>query len=465
MSKIEALRIEIARNYCRSILWVDDEIRFPGKYSEPALFEPFTNLFLPIAEFFQRQGVLCQLQPVSLPDTTVDVDAEPQELVVVKRLAEVADIVILDWHLADDESPKHSISVINHLLEQRETRLIVILTKESRVISEFKKEFGQFHFTGDIASSENGKHVVFVAKPKGGGDKAGQMILDAIDHLMMGVFPDYIHWAALEIAGDIKKFAPQWLESLPRGMNWALLSEYCYGKEAAAELLVENLLEDLSHCIRPSQLKSTHPDNCKGADWIDLEGHIAKQHGLEDGDELSILSLSEDPPKIHNGLPDGFVKPTNDVIKEFVASQKLFNTFCENISPDAAQVTGIAPGSVFQKTGTTGNREIIVCVSQGCDCLRGKELLFVRGKKAKTTKLGSTIVKFQQQCYRFEAEAKNLSVLKINAVDGNRVPEGLTKIGQFRAATTRRLAARFWNYATRSAVNHSAYARAERRDE
>lgn len=462
MSKIEALRKRIARNYCRSILWVDDEIRLTGDYSDLAYFERYRNFFLPTATAIQAQGVLCQLQSVSHAD---DPDQEPAELSLVKKLSKVADVVILDWHLASKD-PTHSTSIINFLQEERGTRFVLILTQHPDVLSEFRREFGaNSKDSGDTVHFKNGTHLAFLQKPTNGDEDFALAILSTIEHLMSVAYPDYIHWAALEIAGDIKKFAPQWLESLPRDMNWALLSEYCYGKEDTAELLVENLLEDLSHCIRPSQLESTHPDNCKGVDWSDLEGHLAKLHGFEDGVELSVLSLNDNPPKIHNGLPGGFMTPTNDVVREFVASQKIFNTFCENISPDAEKMPGIAPGSIFQVNGTTGHREIFVCVSQSCDCLRGEELLFVRGKKAKATKLGSTIVKFKEQCYRFEAEGKNLSVLKINYADGNRVPNGLVKIGQFRAATTRRLAARFWNYATRSAVNHSAYARAERRGE
>ena len=444
---------------------MDDEIRLTGDYSEPALFEPFTNLFLPIAEFFQKEGVLCQLQPVSFPDISSDADSQPIELVVVKRLSEVADIVILDWHLADDDSPKHSITIINHLLLQRETRLIVILTKHPNVISEFKNEFSQFVFKGDVASSENGKHVVFVTKPKVGSDESGQMILDSIDRLMMSVFPDYIHWAALEIAGSIKKFAPQWLESLPRGMNWALLSEYCHGKETTAELVVENLLEDLSHCIHSSQLKSTHPENCKGADWDSLNSKLSSNHGLNKGPELDLLSLSDPPPEIRSKLLTKLESSQSTLITEFLQSQNLFDTFCENVSPDNSGRTEIYPGSVFKISDSQNLDKIFVCVSQACDCLRSSDLLFVAGTMEKVPKQGSTIVKFQQQCYRFDAEGKNLSIHNITENEGQRFPQGLTKIGQLRAATTRRLAARFWNYTTRSAVNHSAYARAERRGE
>lgn len=462
MSKIEALRKKIARNYCRSILWVDDEIRLTRDEIDPAYYERYRNFFLPTATAIQAEGVLCQLQSVSYSD---DPDEEPEELGIVKQLSKVADAVILDWHLAS-KLPTHSISIINYLQEVKETRFVLIVTQHSDAISEFRKEFGEnLSEIGDTFDLKNGTHLAFLEKPKKEDGDFALTILSAIEHLMSVAYPDYIHWAALEIAGDIKKFAPQWLESLPRGMDWALLSEYCHGKETTAELLVENLLEDLSHCIRPSKLESTHPENCKGVDWSELKRHLAKPHGLEAGVELSLLSLDENPPKIRDGLPDTLANPTNDLLKDFVDSQKLFNTFCENVSPGTAGFPEIAPGSVFQKSGTTGMREIFVCVSQACDCLWSGELLFVRGKKEKAPKLGSTVVKFQQQCYRFDAEGKNLSILKITKTKESRLPDGLVKIGQLRAATTRRLAARFWNYATRSAVNHSEYARAERRGE
>lgn len=441
---------------------MDDEIRLTGDYTDLAYFEPYRNFFLPTATAIQAQGVLCQLQSVSQRD---DPDEEPEELGIVKQLSKVADAVILDWRLASKD-PTHSISIINHLREHRETRFVIILTQDPDALSEFRRVFGENpEGIGNTVHLKNGTHLAFLQKPKNETGNFALTILSTIEHLMSVAYPDYIHWAALEIASDIKKFAPQWLESLPRGMDWALLSEYCYGNEATAELVVENLLEDLSHCIRPSQLESTHPNNCKGVDWSELEGHLTKLHGLEDGAELSLLSLDEDPPKIRDGLPDGFLNPTNDLVKEFVVSQKIFNTFCENVSPEAVGIPGIAPGSVFQIAGATGQSEIFVCVSQACDCLWKKELLFVKGKRERKTKLGSTVVKFQQQCYRFDAEGINLSILRITGSNESKVPDGLVKIGQFRAATTRRLAARFWSYATRSAVNHSEYARAERRGE
>jgi hypothetical protein len=462
-NKIETLRQKIARNYCRSILWVDDEIRLRGDYPDPNYNIRYRNFFLPVATALQAEGVLCQLQPVS---PTEDPDSEPEELAVVKQLSKVADAVLLDWHLAGDDA-RHSTNIIRHLLEESETRFILILTQHSNALAEFKSEFNEnLADSGGILHLGMGKHVAILSKPTETPQAFASHILAAIVGLMTAAYSDYVHWAALEIAGGIKKYTPKWLESLPRGMDWALLSEYCHSKEATAELILENLLEDLAHCIPPNGLESTQLENCKGDDWGGLEERMNRFDGIEDDSVLSLLKLEETPPDIKNGLPVIFEESQHEILVEFIKSQSEFTTFCENISSGCANNAVIFPGSVFKKRAATGcSREIFVCVSQACDCIRAKELMFIRGKRQKLTKLGSTIVEFQGNRYRFDAEGKNLQVIKIENIEGRRTPENFEKIGQLRSAITRRLSSRFWNYATRSAVNHSAFTRAERRGE
>jgi len=342
----------------------------------------------------------------------------------------------------------------------------VILTQHKTVNAEFRHIYQNGVKDGnEFVHLENGKHVAFLQKPEHGGVDLASDILSVIERLMAAAYPDYTHWAALEMAANIKTFVPAWLEALPKGMDWALLSEYCYGKEATAELLVENLLEDLGQCIRPSELETTATTNCKGEDWTHLEAQLEDCNDIDDDVTLNLLSLALPPPEILKELPKMVVKRDHAAIQRFVASQRIFSTFCENVSPASTQTEFCQPGSIYKKVNKDGLREIFVCVSQACDCIKGTDLLLIRGKKEKTTKSGSTILKFNGDCYRFDADAKNLEKCKVVEAEGLRALEGFVKIGQLRSNTTRRLATRFWTYATRSAVNLSTFTRSERRGE
>jgi len=380
-------------------------------------------------------------------------------------MAKSADVLILDWHLAGSD-PTHCISIIESLLGVKETRFILILTQHGRATEEFKRSFaGRFSMDGEFALSKDGKHVAFMQKPSEGGKEAATNILAVIERLMTTAFPDYIHWAALEIAANIKKFSPRWLEALPRGMDWALLSEYCHDGGQASAIVIENLLEDLGHCILPEHLESTMPENCQGQDWAELASYCDKLDPEIGEVERKLLRLEIPAPCLNKGLPDSLSKSASGAFLPFVDSQKAFSSFCESVSPNDNSRGPIHPGSVFVKANQEGYREIYVCVSQACDCLHSAKLLMIRGKKERSTKLGSTMVSFRDQCYRFDAETKNLLTCDVEELDGQRSPAEYKVIGQLRAATARRLATRFWNYTTRSAVNISAFTRAERSGE
>jgi len=59
-------------------------------------------------------------------------------------------------------------------------------------------------------------------------------------------YPDYLRWAALEIAGKIKESIPNWLKNLPPGTDWGLLAERKHDpKSDTRHAVFENLFEDL----------------------------------------------------------------------------------------------------------------------------------------------------------------------------------------------------------------------------
>jgi hypothetical protein len=390
---------------------------------------------------------------------TVDPDEEPEELAITKKLTRSVDVVILDWYLASSEGPEHCLTIIESLLDEKESRFIIVLTQHADVKSAFASHFGdRFPITGDFAHAASGKHAAFLNKPPAGGADAANEILSLIERLIAAAYPDYIHWAALEMAANIKKFVPRWLEALPRGTDWALLSEYCHDGDQAAAIVVGNLLEDLGHAIDIYQLESAKAGNCKGADW---PGRCEVDVGIQ-GATRQLMALESPAPKLKQEIVADLAKSSSPQTSDFVKSQKTLASFCENVSQGAKIHTSIRPGSIMVAEEQQGVREIFVCVSQACDCLHRDQLLIVRGTKAKTTKQGATTVSFQETCYRFDPETKNLRHLSIKTKEGRRLPEGFVIVGQLRSATARRLTSRFWNHMTRSAVNLPAYTRAER---
>ena len=179
MSKIKTIRSRITRDYCRTILWVDDQIKLSE--TDEVLSERYRSLFLPTAQAIHQEGVICQLQPVSQTGLTGDPDETPEELSAVKNMAKSADVLILDWHLAGSD-PTHCISIIESLLGVKETRFILILTQHGRATEEFKRSFaGRFSMDGEFALSKDGKHVAFMQKPSEGGKEAATNILAVIE--------------------------------------------------------------------------------------------------------------------------------------------------------------------------------------------------------------------------------------------------------------------------------------------
>ena len=140
---VKNARLSVIKNYCKSILWIDDEIDLCG---EPSLGGSETidirrriamKFFVDKANQFAAAGALCHLQGF---EATSGVPNDPyadnpidRQIEVCSRLAERADIVILDWFLGNSDNSDCSERIIKHLASIDEFRFIVVLThrKES----------------------------------------------------------------------------------------------------------------------------------------------------------------------------------------------------------------------------------------------------------------------------------------------------------------------------------------------
>ena len=463
MTRIEELRKGIANSYCRNILWVDDEIR-PGELDEQ-LTKQYRERFLPAAEGIHKKGVLCHLQPFPQTDGTADPYSDTAALASAKQLARLTDAVILDWHLGADH-PGNSRAILEDLVEVGGSRFIVILTVHPDVMEEFKDALdGVFSIKdGTYGASSSGQFVAFVNKRDVEGPDAAEVLLKAFHDLILKVYPDYIHWTAIELAASIKQYTPKWLSALPHGMDWAMLSEYCYSKADAADMLLENLFEDLKECVQPHELQAIRPENCSAADWPSAAQHLLLLDGLEETTVRRAIPLGHATPKLKSGAVEVIRASAHEGAKRFVESQDILTRFCEVVSGGLSDGTPLRPGSVFKTVGGDES-EIFVCASQACDCLRAAQLFLLKGTEETNPKSGSTIIIFGSRSYRFDPKAESLLPVQVLQDGGHRKLDGYERLGLLRGAAARRLVSRFWAYATRAAVNAPTFARTERKGE
>lgn len=475
----ENVRKGIMMTFLRTLVWIDDEIR-PDKADSDG--DPFRSFFYPTAQEFQKKELLVHLHPYD-PDTSSDedntFDEDSESLGSAVSLAKKADVIILDWHLGR-EDPQHSIQLLKSLENESAIRYIIVLSKFADRFEEEMKtgemlmddsdspnDTHLFQNIGDAWANNQGTHIIVMKKPDLGPDFAENFcrsVIDAIYALMSKANPDYLHWAAIEIAAKLRHSIPGWVQAIPRGTDTAVLSELISEDTEARSFIPEHLLEDLSHLAKLHSLASLDSKNCNPEDWRNRP-HAGVSDSYESKTQLhngfvrlssSILEISEDDIKKMRETP------AIGNCTEFIKCQETLAQFCESISRHVD--SNPAFGAVYEQLKKVSDGEkpkIYVCVSQECDCLRGYNLLFLEGKESApgSSDLGSTKLLFQGREYKFAPRAEGLKPFK---VDSARSIKELRKIGQLRDATARRILSRFWNHFSRSAINLPTFARIER---
>lgn len=479
----ENIRRDIMMKFLHSIVWIDDEICPERVDSRGDLFRTF---FYPAASVFQKQGFLVHLYPYSTEITDDEDDTFADSRVSdsyesAEKLALNADIVILDWHLGR-EDPNNSIRLLQRLGRESSIRYIIVLSKfadtferdlktsDMLKISQRHSDTSHlFRYNGNAWINNKGTHVIVMKKPESpqtNAEEFGASVIDTVFSLITQANPDYLHWAAVEIAAKLRHSIPEWIQAIPHGTDLALLSELISDKTEAREFIPEHLLEDLAHIAKVNALESLEIANCRPKDWKntpDSFSHTIATHELDNA-TARFVRLQAD---ILNVRPEDIKEIRSSSDRKdylaFIDSQMLLAQFCEIMAKhDDATPTF---GSVFVKNEIVSQgagAQIYVCISQECDCARANTLLFLKAEKSRpgASCFGSTKLFFNGKEYRFTAKAENLETFRIN--NESRTFDDLNKIGQIRPATTRRILTRFWNHMSRSAINLSTFARIER---
>ena len=484
--QVENMRSEIVQKFCRTILWIDDDIHHCDdmKNGVDALPTLFKNKLVE----FEGNGLLCHLKgfPKELAGKKSDayVKAKTAEDAIKScvALARQADVVIIDWKLGDTDSSQHAQKIICQLLgPDKGFRVIVVLSKDAPEDSAFKGLDESFEaMSGDGSQWKNGSGQFILSLRK---DQFKEHnLFGSISEALLVAYPDYLHLAALEIAGRIKDVVPQWFASITPKADMGVLLErgntmkdddkWC---ENLQECVTSNLMDDLGTVVLKPGFSSLSAEMLKPSNnpllrFPEREGEVKNVlSGLKAciRDERPVEFSARDYRKLFS-----FSKKDKD-IQEIVQGIESFTEFCERRSCMPKNADPV-PGAVYAEL-TEEHGNIAVCVSGGCDCLRSSSLLFLIGKEltgcevpwyeakdAEAYRGGKTILRFGGNAYVFCGQASSMISMPIGTVRTKK------PVGIFRHDILNRLISRYMYQIRRVAVNQPTLSRSlrgEKKDE
>lgn len=473
---VEAIRKNIVRKFCRTVLWVDDEI-----FLDKGL-DQCPQLFRAKFEEFSSAGLLCHLMGfpavVSGPDPYSDPPALGKALESCENLARQADIVIVDWELGQRDSSEYAKRIIHTLTNtERGFRFIVILSQKQPgkgFPAILDPSFSSIAGELNLWKNATGQFLLSLRKD----DFASTSLFDCICKALQNAYPDYLHLAALEIAGRIKEYAPCWLSSIPSNADVGLLVER--GNAFAAEpdawhaniqdCVATNLLEDLNSTVLGKDLDSLCQEVLK------LSNHPSLTIPSADGSLNEALSglkacLRDARPQefSQRDYKKLFAARDDETVRGLVDGIEAYTEFCE-VQRMGAPCKKVCPGAIYK--GLSTDADIAICISGECDCLRDKPLLFLSGMELKSVnavgensepwfamlnsdkfKGWKIVLRFQGKAYAFCGRASSLlwkSRAEIDAVSIR---------GVLRKDILNRLVSRYMAYIRRVGVNQPTLSR------
>lgn len=476
---VKTIRNNIVRKFCRTVLWIDDDIHLDQGLSQNGNSTLFQNKF----DEFTKSGLLCHM--MGFPATRLGSDpyASDAEVEVVlnscKALALQSDIVIVDWMLGTTDSSEYAEKIVKHIVgKDNGFRFIVVLSQKTPDDSEFTKIDSSFKCddANILWKNESGQFLLSLRKD----EFREANLFEKLCSTLLNAYPDYLHLAAVEIAGRIKELTPQWLSALPSNTDTGILTERANlmltsgtketWQDDIRECIVANLLEDLTTIVLDKPLNALEkkvlcpsnavlaplsklPENSAPADVNGLLAPIKQclvdePRGKLTPKQFKQLSLHRNVLSISN------------LVKEIEA----YTEFCEMKSIHGSN---ICPGMVYSNL-FTGSQDIAVCISAACDCIRADSLLFLRGECLSSVKediytpdydqlgsepRGKTTLRFQGRAYIFRHKANSLTTkLRTDLVS-------LKPIGTFRSDVLNRLVSRFMSHLRRVGVNQPSLSR------
>ena len=478
--EVKKLRNQIIHKFCRTILWVDDEIDLQGGLGSAkplfrAKFNEFTNA-----------GLLCHLK--EFPPVGVGKDKYISEKVVAKAiddsilLAHQADVVIIDWELGDGTTSIHAQKIVKSLLgADKGFRFVVVLSKKelpNTVFADLGGKFESVGDSGDLLVNKTGQFLLSLCKS----NFSDTNLFDRISEALLDAYPDYLHLAAMEMTGRIKELTPRWFSSLPTNVDAGMLIERSallrspntkeHWREDLQECVLSNLVEDLQTIVVSTPFNALRedvllPSNTAGEKW---EERISSEDVTVNNRLQFVRDCIKDTPSAR--LSGSQYKQVSDArndarAAEIVRSIEAYTEFCEMVSCDKELIPKVCPGVVYSGL-SEGANDIAVCISAGCDCARPSSLLFLTGSRLDEKEVGElkvpdygklkdcgskTVLRFDKNVYIFYHDASSIFTRKYEELDPARV------VGLFRRDIVNRLASRYMAHIRRVGVNQPTVSR------
>jgi len=386
--EVKKIRNDIIKKFCRTILWIDDEINLDKGLAAGGTNPLFKNKY----DEFTKSSLLCHM--MGFPATINDSDPyahQPQVDEILRSCVSLAlqsDIVIVDWMLGTTDSSEYAQKIVKEIVgKDKGFRFIVILSQKEPADSEFTGIDSSFacEASDDLWQNGSGQFLLSLRKDVFNDKNLFERICNAL----LKVYSDYLHLAALEIAGRIKDRVPQWLSNIPTGADIGILVERGFAFERNtwnAELqegISENLLEDLSLTIQQQDLDTINPEMLKPMNNELCEALLDNQiPDSEIQNAFGALKQCVDTTnpkaiklKHYQAL---LAKRDNNTINTFVKGIETFAEFCDRHSFRDGVCQRVCPGCICE--GLTDKSNLIaVCITAACDCMWGDSLLFLIG--------------------------------------------------------------------------------------
>lgn len=437
---VKKIRNDIIKKFCRTILWIDDEINLDRGLAAEGAKPLFKNKY----DEFTKASLLCHM--MGFPATICDPDPYQSRVDEVLSscvsIALQSDIVIVDWMLGTTDSSEFAKKIVEGIVgKDKGFRFIVVLSNKAPAESEFTKIDPSFHVHNDnLWKNESGQFLQSLRKD----EFEDNDLLGNIYQALATAYPDYLHLAALEIAGRIKDLTPRWLSDIPFCTDIGVLVERGNTFDGASwndeiqECITTNLLEDLSCAVRVEKFGTLNAEALKPSNSAEYEKVAAiNPSGCDDFNQaISAFKecVKDDSPK---SFSKGFYEKISDSrgngdAKIIVESIETFAEFCEKRSRRDWQRHGPCPGAVYFGL-VDKSPAIAVCITSGCDCLRAETLLFLIGepmpsknlsgvtipnyKELRNTKGGKTVLRINGVSYVFKSSAESVLTKKRSDIE------------------------------------------------
>jgi hypothetical protein len=514
---------DTALAYCNSVLVLDDEIEKQPKTGDGGRL--LNNRFHKVREAFRKTGAICDLRQV-------DASSELHWIEAIGPQLKKADVLIIDWHLAADD-PKQAVEVIQAINELQGFRFIGIYTNrpEADVLRGLKLSFGDQLKSvtstqgvleesgislgeGDSPSAikpaeaqlfEIGGHVYVTVVAKSA-DDSESTLPEVFASCLKRVYPDHLHWAALELAIRARECLPTLLSCLPKNTDPAIAFQtLVQGENELGQTVTERLVLELSEALRTAPLDAVQDSTVLGnliermaqkptADerWATLNSAALKaacvqknqRHRLKDGTEVNRFKFAAEfyplffdkdtlVAEDHGGLADHKSKMTQVIshaLDQEVSgspvphSHSTYAAFCEHLQLELPARLG--PGVVLRKNETKGGASWLVCISPACDCARGsgkRDYLFVGGKTDNSLMKGGRDK--SHTCIRFDDRVEHVIWTSRDIAIHNwspTAPEGYSFFTRLHDGVLQTIIQTVWGWQTRAGINTSDYVRVAR---